>query len=333
MTNKFRSFLRISFALLIFTLSSVSPSAYSCGGTAECDTWQEALNVVYADGAGWAKGSYDWCTTAGQECVKIKFYARNAHPDRPVSMPNWTLWRYSVYWGAWLEQTIQFIRFPTRKEKTNGGPFADSSEGQFHGAKSCNLLSANSNGANSKKTACSVGNPINIGSGNKYQQETDISGSGKNIKFQRFYNSQTTQNYITHMGKKWSHTYSRHLIIQDELLKVLVRHTNKKILVLTYPDRPAPTVDPDIVGKFTAVKDTAGAIIAWEYRTANDSRERYDLNGRLVSIRYLNGNIETFTYDASNRLLKVTNSYSYTLSFAYDPSNRMSSVTDQAGRI
>ena len=54
---------------------------------------------------------------------------------------------------------------------------------------------------------CNGTNPINGGTGNKYQLETDYEGVGLHpLVFQRYFNSTDTQ--AGALGKKWGHSYS-----------------------------------------------------------------------------------------------------------------------------
>jgi hypothetical protein len=59
------------------------------------------------------------------------------------------------------------------------------------------------------ETGNSCGNPVNIGTGNKFQRETDLPKTGQGgLEFTRFYNSAADPG-VSDVGIKWTHTWSR----------------------------------------------------------------------------------------------------------------------------
>src|SRR4051812_43926575 len=66
----------------------------------------------------------------------------------------------------------------------------------------------------SAKGSPTFGNPINVGIGSKYQDETDFAGQGAfPLQFHRYYNSAVSWGGAA--GNRWTHTYSRHLVLQS----------------------------------------------------------------------------------------------------------------------
>jgi hypothetical protein len=68
------------------------------------------------------------------------------------------------------------------------------------------ILPPKSNGS----SGCGVdfGNPINGGTGNKWQHETDLPSSASSLAFDRYYNASTTGD-LSDLGSGWRHVYRR----------------------------------------------------------------------------------------------------------------------------
>src|SRR5215831_6257050 len=76
------------------------------------------------------------------------------------------------------------------------------------GPRPCLCLKTGKNGA----PLCPCGNPINAGTGNKFQAETDLQEPGAgSLSFERYYNS-GMEAYDGRLGGHWQHTYSRRIL-------------------------------------------------------------------------------------------------------------------------
>ncbi|HEY8037467.1 MAG TPA: DUF6531 domain-containing protein [Methylobacter sp.] len=76
---------------------------------------------------------------------------------------------------------------------------------------------SNGDGGNDcpKGNTINFGNPINAGTGNKWQHEIDLSASAFGLGFDRYYNASTsTTANASNLGAGWSHAYTRSSTIQ-----------------------------------------------------------------------------------------------------------------------
>ena len=208
------------------------------------------------------------------------------------------------------------------------------------------------------KDTCAVGNPINPGTGNKHQTETDYIGVGIfPIIFQRTYNSvETMQSGI--VGRRWRHSYERK-VYHDDLLRPENKRACEAVDYYTYtikgwvprceiqssPVLTTATVSrpdgkmiyfvldangighPDSDVEATLVKTDSG----WQYTSENNEIETYDANGLLRSITSPSGLVHTLYYNTLGELQTVSDSFGRSLTFAYDINGRLSTVTGPGG--
>ena len=196
---------------------------------------------------------------------------------------------------------------------------------------------------NSGSTPCGTtpcGNPINPGTGNKYQIETDYTGNGPYpLTFARSYNSLVPTN--GNLGSHWRSSYSQSLIIDPNNTQVTAVRPNAREYIFTLNGAQwAP--DPDVTGRLIELLDGSSIRIGWEYRTSNDTIETYSADGKLLSLTRRDGLIQTLAYDVAaidggdgdaNTLDTVTDPAGRTLGFSYDANGRVATVTDPAGAV
>ena len=139
-------------------------------------------------------------------------------------------------------------------------------------------------------------NPINSGTGNKFQIESDFSGNGL-LSFMRYYNS--APDTFTHaFGLHWTNTYTR-----------IVRHSSETpttAVVLRADGRASTftlsggiwTSAAHVEATLTRQVDGSGNTTGWTYQ-ATDGREveQYDALGRLTSIARADGTSVTLIYN------------------------------------
>ncbi len=195
--------------------------------------------------------------------------------------------------------------------------------------------------------SCSVGNPINAGTGNKYQVEKDYTGTGPNpLSFQRFYNShagrerdsangihrfvfdQSAAPTFTFMdpgqwsgrkavaadaiGVNWRHTYQRGIVVitTPAIRSATLYREDGRVLVFNkYNGSWVADADVD----YTITDLPSG----WEVTTPTDATEIYNALGQLVSIADRAGVTVTLSYDGTGRLDKVTDQFGRELDFGY----------------
>lgn len=178
------------------------------------------------------------------------------------------------------------------------------------------------------------GNPVNTGTGNKFQVETDFAISG-DLRFERYYNSRSRA-AANELGLRWTHTYSRRVTRAGNVVK-LSRPDGK---VHTY----ALTVDgwvpmADVFGTLERLTDASGATTGWRYAARDASEvEQFDARGRLQSITHSDGRSLTLVHNdgaienSPNDFLvtRVQDHTGRALTFAY-ANGRLQQVTSPDG--
>jgi YD repeat-containing protein len=186
-----------------------------------------------------------------------------------------------------------------------------------------------------------VKNPINAGTGNKWQHETDLAGDVFGLGFDRYYNASTTASPST-LGAGWSHAYSRSGSIQSSGSWVTILRPDGKAYNFQL-SAGGWIADADVPDHLEELKDSAGVRTGWRYTTADQSVEIYTASGTLVSIADRTGLAQTLAYSdastpitiapAAGLLLRVTDPFGHQLNFTYDANSRLSTLTDPAGGI
>jgi len=186
----------------------------------------------------------------------------------------------------------------------------------------------------------STPNPVQIGTGNKWQHEIDIS-HGATLDWARYYNS-TAPLASVNIGTGWTHTYARSINSQSSISWMLVRRQDGKAFNFN-PVSGGWLSDADIADRLTELKNASGIRTGWRYTVAaDDSIETYSAAGKLLSIADRAGRLQTLTYDLPaasggddnpNTLDTVTDDTGRQLAFSYDANKRLATVTDPAGGI
>ena len=173
--------------------------------------------------------------------------------------------------------------------------------------------------------AQSGGNPINFGTGNKFQQEVDFSVKtpGPELAFRRFYNSQST--YNGPLGYGWTHNYN--LFIEDQGERVIVWDADGKALYFNKQGGGSFTAEPLVYD--TLIQEGGGTGDYVLTRTDN-TFYRFNPEGRLLSIKDRNDNQLTLTYSGT-LLTAVSNTFGRAITFTPYPDNRIETVSDPKG--
>ena len=168
-------------------------------------------------------------------------------------------------------------------------------------------------------------NPINFGTGNKFQQEVDFSANtpGPELAFRRFYNSRAT--YDGPLGYGWTHNYN--LFIEDQGNRVVVWDADGKALRFKKEGGGNFTADPLVYDTLTQEGGGTGDYVLT--RTDN-SLYRFNSEGRLLSIKDRNDNQITLTYDG-DLLTAVSSNFGREITITYNPNNKIETVDDPAG--
>ncbi|HEX7814588.1 RHS repeat-associated core domain-containing protein [Dyella sp.] len=230
-------------------------------------------------------------------------------------------------------------------------PCSEAAGGKIAGAspsRSAGDASADSEGA--RPTGTSTADPVSVGNGNKFGQETDFRG-GDWLTFRRFYNS---LNPVpdANLGAQWRHSFSRKLEVLISATGTAYNGINQ--LILDRPDGSSEVFnqsssgawvpsseDPDTI---TELKDANGVTTGYAaFFVGNRKTELYSPDGVLQSITDLSGAVTTLAYsDATTPatiapkpglLLSVTAPDGRALQFTYDISARVQSVTQPDGGV
>lgn len=217
------------------------------------------------------------------------------------------------------------------------------------------------------KPDCSVGNPCNAGTGNKYQHEADYTGIGiYPLHAERVYNSGAgTPSAVatTVWGYQWRGFYDRSITYNSNgtSLKTasLLRpdgktyYFNQAIGTATPPLTTTTwTPDADVVGTLVETGvDSSGNPMGWTYTNELDEIETYNATGQLVSITNRASQTQTLTYScmpvsatcpvatpttiapAAGLLITVTDPAGRQLNYFYGGSSRVIGMTDPAGNV
>ena len=158
------------------------------------------------------------------------------------------------------------------------------------------------------ETTQSTGNPIRVSTGNKYQVETDISGS---LSFSRYYNSEL---------KGWYHQYQYQIRqSQDNPKLIYLIRPDGKVLSAKLDNEEWKT-DSDV---FLAVSRTAQPPAGWLVKSGKQ-QETYDNQGRLIRLEKANGDALTSEWADKQQIIKDTKGNQLTIT--YDDSHFLSSV-------
>ena len=176
------------------------------------------------------------------------------------------------------------------------------------------------------------GNPVNVATGNKYEEVLDltISTPGIPLEFLRFYNSQS--DYEGPLGYGWTHNYNLRLqeIEETPLRRIILWDEDGRALYFHRVRKEAGSDDQPFVGE-SGVKDRLWEIASTgEYlfrRKDNNLSYLFSSEGKLVEISDPNGNRLNLTY-LGGILRQVSNNYGKTLSFQYNSQGLVQSVKD-----
>ena len=181
-------------------------------------------------------------------------------------------------------------------------------------------------GLNRAQQCDSVGNPITLSLGNKFQREVDLEAAGLSpLEFVRYHNS---LGFLSaSFGNYWTHSYDRYVELPGDPnidpVKV-VRPDGKKINFFWNGSAYEPHA-----GVYSALERTS---TGWRFTDEDLTTENFDGDGRLAAIVDLAGRRQSTTYDRAGRLLRVEDGLGGHLDFSYDGNGRLAGVTDQAGR-
>lgn len=147
-----------------------------------------------------------------------------------------------------------------------------------------------------------AGDPVNLGGGNQYLVETDLSNSSTSpLSFTRYYNSQL---------QKWTNNLQMNLFITTSTNGTFATLSRENGNVFVFKQDSNGNWIPnslDIIGQLTTTS------IGFSFQTASNDIENYNSKGQLTSIQKLGGQILTFNYQNHGFLSSVVDQYGNTL--------------------
>ncbi|MBL3601831.1 MAG: RHS repeat protein [gamma proteobacterium endosymbiont of Lamellibrachia anaximandri] len=171
------------------------------------------------------------------------------------------------------------------------------------------------------------GNPVQLTSGNKHQQETDIKIAGiSNIKFTRIYNNQSNILNSGNVGHGWRHNYESRIIgFDDENIYMLRQNGNSYLL-------NGSAMNGEYGRRGTVLKKMNDF---WIYSKGDGEKEYYDNFGYLNKVVRIGGVEIDLFYDEERRLIEVKDSFDKGITFQYEnpTSNKIVSISDSNGAI
>jgi RHS repeat-associated protein len=181
-----------------------------------------------------------------------------------------------------------------------------------------------------------AGNPINTGSGNKFQRETDFIGGGNfPLRFERYYNSNpATTSSAFGSASNWRHTYERSIgstcvNLSNCNLVVAYRHDGTAYSFTQINNLWEATVDVNL-----QLTQTANG--GWQLTTEDASVETYNSSGQLQSIQNLHGALQTINQNTGTIpivVTTITHSDGRTLVLTTDSANRIVQLQDPSGKL
>ena len=189
-----------------------------------------------------------------------------------------------------------------------------------------------------------AGNPIQIGSWEKYQREVDYQGSALNFT-RTFYSyggfvPPTGQAVIPNaLGKRWTHTYDRRIYAYtgNAYVMAVALRPMGEVRYFGSNGREKLKLGPSAL---LAPIYAGGALTGWRLTTTDNEFEDYDANGNLLSITS-RGAIQTLSYSDANTspaiapfpglLIQVEDHAGRQLHFEYDAAGRLIKMIDPAG--
>ncbi len=194
-----------------------------------------------------------------------------------------------------------------------------------------------------------VGDPINVTSGNLYEETNDATTAHPSLTARRFYNSDMT--YVGNpfaakpgrFGYGWRSEYDRNIVFNTAppgatQLDVLTPEgtplhfvLQSSAWMLAYWDSSTNAWSTTVRHDIYYVLTTDGTY--WYLKSPDDTVDKFDNTGRLLTTTQRGGYTQTFTYDGSGNNTSVADSLGRQISFTYSAAGLATSLTDANGKI
>ena len=175
---------------------------------------------------------------------------------------------------------------------------------------------------------CGVADPITIGIGNSFQQETDYAKTRLSLlEFTRSYNALGSKSSL--MRNYWTTTFDRAVFPPAAVgAPTRVRRPDGRVIPFTLQGGVYESLRPYFQGRLLKASGSG-----WQYITEDNVTETYNAQGKWVTIVDAVGLTLSATYSSQGLLTKVTSNTGESLTFGYNGFNQISTATDHSGRV
>lgn len=174
------------------------------------------------------------------------------------------------------------------------------------------------------------GKGINLGSGDLFQTQNDLSteGRGPALELTRYYNSQLAANAKSPgiFGYGWTSTFSASLTVNEAAETATVRNDNGSTAVFYLIGggyKPAPWVQAKLAKEGTN----------YVYTLPSQTKLLFNGSGQLTKVTDRHGNAITLAYNVKSQLETATDSAGRKLTFTYNAGGQVESVKDPMGHL
>ena len=179
-----------------------------------------------------------------------------------------------------------------------------------------------------------VGDPINVLSGNLFEEVKDFSTSGPiPLSLTRFYNSQWRD--ASRLGAGWRTNFDREFSNSGSSVRIVLADGTEALFSNlsgswqpAYIDTSGNVQSPRVDVSWTLVQNSSG----WVFTDQSGTIEKYNSSLQLTSIVYRGGYSQTLSYDTNGNNISVTDSLGRSITFAYT-NGLLTSATAPDGRI
>jgi RHS repeat-associated protein len=174
---------------------------------------------------------------------------------------------------------------------------------------------------------CTVADPISIGIGNSFQQDTDYRQTGLSIlEFVRSYNALGSKSRL--MRNYWTTTFDR-AILRPQTAEdaIRVRRPDGRVIPFRLVDGKYQSLRPYFHGRLVAYGD------GWQYITEDNITDTHDATGRWIRTEDANGRRLDAHYNSKGLLIKVSTNTGESVALSYNKHQQLSELKDHTGRI
>ena len=212
-----------------------------------------------------------------------------------------------------------------------------------------------------RQSGPTVGNPINVGTGNKVLTETDYRAKDRmSLEWRRTYNHLINRTGGPTLSTRWTHSYSRWIVLSGTTGAYLFKSDGRGLQAqlvngAIISGEQTWKLDAYATDRLVRRFNASNQPIGWKLLNESDgSSETYDTSGRLIAITrrsadtlslfYTDGTAASgYVLDAQGNatssalpagmLARVVDSLGRQLALGYDTQSRVTKLTDAGGGV